>query len=219
MPKLQTLAETYQWATKNKVTWPLKAGKQTKQETQPLQLPYHVSCHSGIYSCLCELCGRKNTHFWPSWIALTRNADKQTEINVCEFLSFVWLMSFKGHVYLSSVIERRKMTKRRQKLQISHSDAILALRYYGQHSLTSVERSSYPRSDFVNVWRHARLVVPPLTHVSFASIVHSDFSDDLMFVSRFYPAFRSSFDWFKQEDATASVWKGCFLMFRLDQAS
>ena len=40
MPKLQTLAETYQKATKNKVTWPLKAGKQTKQETQPLQVPY-----------------------------------------------------------------------------------------------------------------------------------------------------------------------------------
>ena len=37
MPKLQTLAETYQKATKNKVTWPLKAGKQTKQGTQPLQ--------------------------------------------------------------------------------------------------------------------------------------------------------------------------------------
>ena len=98
-------------------------------------------------------------------------------------------MSFKCHVYLSSVIERGKMTKRRQKLQISHSDVIRALCYYGQHSLTSVERSSYLRSDFVNVWRHARLVVPPLTRVSFASIVHSDFSDDLMFVSRFYPAF------------------------------
>ena len=30
MPKLQTLAETYQKATKNKVTWPLKAGKQNE---------------------------------------------------------------------------------------------------------------------------------------------------------------------------------------------
>ena len=30
---------------------------------------------------------------------------------------------------------------------------------FGQHSLTSVERPSYLRSDFVNVWRHARLVV------------------------------------------------------------
>ena len=29
---------------------------------------------------------------------------------------------------------------------------------FGQHSLTSVERPSYLRSDFVNVWRHARLV-------------------------------------------------------------
>ena len=53
----------------------------------------------------------------------------------------------------------------------------------GQHSLTSVERPSHLRSDFVNVWPHARLVVTPVTHVSFASIVHSDLSDDLMFVS------------------------------------
>ena len=26
----------------------------------------NLSCHS----CVCELCGRKNTHFWPSWIVL-----------------------------------------------------------------------------------------------------------------------------------------------------
>ena len=61
--------------------------------------------------------------------------------------------------------------------------------FLGQHSLTSVERLSYLRSDFVNVWRHARLVVPPVTHISFASIVHSEFSDDLMFVSRSCLAF------------------------------
>ena len=79
----------------------------------------------------------------------------------------------------------------------------------GQHSLTSVERPSYLRSDFVNVWRHVRLVAPPVTHVSFASIVHSNLSDDLMFVSRSC-LFRSSLDLFNQEDATASVWKGCF---------
>ena len=59
----------------------------------------------------------------------------------------------------------------------------------GQHSLTSVERPSYLRSDFVNVWRHVRLVAPPVTHVSFASIVHSDLSDDLVFVSRSCLAF------------------------------
>ena len=47
-----------------------------------------------------------------------------------------------------------------------------------------VERPSCLRSDFGNVWRHARLVVPRVTHLSFASIVHSDLSDDLMFVSR-----------------------------------
>ena len=61
--------------------------------------------------------------------------------------------------------------------------------WFGQHSLTSVERPSHLRSDFVNVWRHARLVVPPVTHVSFASIVNFDLSDDLMFVSRSCVAF------------------------------
>ena len=51
----------------------------------------------------------------------------------------------------------------------------------GQHSLTSVERPSYLPPDFVNVWRHPRLVVYiylRLMH-AFASIVHSDSSDDL----------------------------------------
>ena len=54
---------------------------------------------------------------------------------------------------------------------------------HGQHSLTSVERPSHLRSDFVNVSCYACLVVPPVTHVSFASTFHSDLSDDLMFVS------------------------------------
>ena len=30
----------------------------------------NLSWHSNNSSCLCELCGRKNTHFWPSWIVL-----------------------------------------------------------------------------------------------------------------------------------------------------
>ena len=37
----------------------------------------------------------------------------------------------------------------------------------GQHSLTSVERPSYLRSDFVNVWRHARLEVSYVIHLHF----------------------------------------------------
>ena len=52
--------------------------------------------------------------------------DKQTKI---EFVAFVWLLSLKCHVCLSFVIKMRKMTKLRQKLQISHSDVIRALRY------------------------------------------------------------------------------------------
>ena len=35
----------------------------------------------------------------------------------------------------------------------------------GQHSLTSVERPSYLRSDFVYVWRHARLEVQYVIHL------------------------------------------------------
>ena len=61
----------------------------------------------------------------------------------------------------------------------------------GQHSLTSVERPFNLRSDFVNVWRKARLegyIYLWLMYAS-ASIVYSDLSDDLMFVSRSCLAF------------------------------
>ena len=74
----------------------------------------------------------------------------------------------------------------------------------------SVERPSYLRSDFVNLWRHPRLVVPHVTHVSFVSIVHSDLSDDLMLFRGLVLLFRSFLDLFNQEDAAASVWKGYF---------
>ena len=56
MPKLQTLAETYQKATKNKVTWPLKAGKQTKQGTQPLQ----------TFSCVYSKCHKAKGSLVPA---------------------------------------------------------------------------------------------------------------------------------------------------------
>ena len=77
----------------------------------------------------------------------------------------------------------------------------------GQHSLTSVERPSYLRSGFVNVWRHARLVVPLVTSLRSSTLIC------LMIWCLFRGLvllFRSSLDWFNQEDATASVWKGCF---------
>ena len=56
---------------------------------------------------------------------------------------------------------------------------------------TSVERPFNLRSDFVNVWRKARLegyIYLWLMYAS-ASIVYSDLSDDLMFVSRSCLAF------------------------------
>ena len=86
--------------------------------------------------------------------------------------------------------------------------------FFGQHSLT-VERPSYLWSDFVNLWRHACLVVYIYLRFiyAFASIVHSDLSDDPLGDGLFRGLvllFRSSLDWFNQEDATASVWKWCF---------
>ena len=66
-----------------------------------------------------------------SWgIFWYRNSDKQIEITISEFLTFVWPLSLKCHVCLSFVIKMRKMAKQRQKWQISHSDVIRALRYY-----------------------------------------------------------------------------------------
>ena len=64
-----------------------------------------------------------------SYYLYTRNSDKQSDINISEFLTFAGLLSLKCHVSLSFVIKMRKMTKLRQKLQISHSDVIRALRY------------------------------------------------------------------------------------------
>ena len=90
----------------------------------------------------------------------------------------------------------------------------------GQHSLTSLERPSYLRSDFVNVWRHARLVVPLVTHVSFASIIHFDLSDDLMFVSRSCLAFSIIPRLIQPRRCHCICLERMFFkMFRLDQAS
>ena len=85
----------------------------------------------------------------------------------------------------------------------------------GQHLLTSVERPSYLRSDFVNVWRHARLVIYIYLWLMYAFaliclMIWCLFRGLVLLI-------QSSLDWFNQEDATASVWKGC-LMFCLDQA-
>ena len=53
----------------------------------------------------------------------------ETYTNIREFLTFVWLLSWKCHVCLSFVIKMRKMTKIRKKLQSSYSDVIRALGY------------------------------------------------------------------------------------------
>ena len=74
--------------------------------------------------------------------------------------------------------------------------------WMGQHSLISVERSSHLRSDFVNVWRHARRD---------SSALRSSVSDLFDFWWKILSHFldHSSIDsnQFKQEDATASVWR------------
>ena len=51
----------------------------------------------------------------------------ETYTNIREFLTFVWLLSWKCHVCLSFVIKMRKMTKLRKKLQSSYFDVIRAL--------------------------------------------------------------------------------------------
>ena len=63
----------------------------------------------------------------------------------------------------------------------------------GQHSLTSVERPSYLRSDFVNAWRHACLEV--FMWFICTSIVNIWL---VWFLVRdFVPLFRSFLDWFQ----------------------
>ena len=54
----------------------------------------------------------------------------------------------------------------------------------GQHSLTSVERPSYLRANFVNVWRHVRLEVYVI-HLHFDRV----YPTCLIFGERFCPTF------------------------------
>ena len=58
-----------------------------------------------------------------------------------------------------------------------------------QHSLTSVERPSYLRSDFVNLWRHARLEV--FNTLKYVIHLHLDrlYPTCLIFGERFCPTF------------------------------
>ena len=63
------------------------------------------------------------------------------------------------------------------------------LKRAGQHSLTSVERPSYRRSDFVKVWRHARLEYA-LQSAIYLGLVW-------ILVRDFVPLFRSFLDWFQ----------------------
>ena len=92
------------------------------------------------------------------------------------------------------------------------NSAMATLLITGQHSLTSIKRPSYLRSDFVNVCRHARLLV----YISCDSCMLLLRSSTLicLLIWCLYRdlvlLFRSSLDWFNQEDATASVWKWCF---------
>ena len=94
-------------------------------------------------------------------------------------------------------------------------------KYKRQHSLTSVERPSYLRPDFVNVWRHPRLVVYIYLRLmyAFTSIVHSDLSDDLTVCFEVLSCFfdHPSIDSTKKK-LLHPFGKDVF-MFRLDQAS
>ena len=84
-----------------------------------------------------------------SYYLNTRNSDKQTKIKISEFLTFVWLLSYKCHVCLSFAIKMRKMTKLRQKLQISHSDVIRALVLPGNREICHGKR-------IIELWRQLK---------------------------------------------------------------
>ena len=89
-----------------------------------------------------------------SYYLKTRNSDKQTEINISESLTFVWLLLLKYRVCLSFVIKITKMTKLRQKLQIGHFDVIRVLRYcYWQ-----LMSSSLLKIQIINHWMNANLI-------------------------------------------------------------
>ena len=91
--------------------------------------------------------------------------------------------------------------------------------WFGQHSLTSGERPSHLRSDFVNVWRHARLVVSPMTacKLHFDRPLWSVWWSDVCFevLSCFFdhPTIDST------KKMPLHLFGKGVLMFRLDQAS
>ena len=73
---------------------------------------------------------------------------------------------------------------------------------FGQHSLTSVERPLYLRSDFVNVWRHARLVLLLRSY--------TDLSDDLTVCSHVLSWFFDNPSIDSNKKMSLSPFKGCF---------
>ena len=80
---------------------------------------------------------------------------------------------------LSCPVVRAKSGKRRASESLSLTSHLTS----GQHSLTSVERPSYLRSDFVNVWRHARL------EVQYVILLHFLYPTCLIFGESFCPTF------------------------------
>ena len=75
----------------------------------------------------------------------------------------------------------------------------------GQHSLTSVERPFNLRSDFVNVWRHARFV----GYIYLWLLLLRSYTLICLMILCLFRSlvllFLSSLDWFKQEDVTVSI--------------
>ena len=77
----------------------------------------------------------------------------------------------------------------------------------GQHSLTSVERPLSLRSDFVNVWRHARLVV----YICMLLLrSYTDLPDDLTVCSEVLSCFFDHPSIDSNKKMSLSPFKGCF---------
>ena len=123
----------------------------------------------------------------------------------CHFRVFLLTWPTPVQIYQN---KRRHLHKKRVQLPQDwfnwDTNMATGVSLFDQHSLTSVKRPFNLRLDLVNVWHHARLVVYIYLWLMYAS-ASIVYTLDLMFVSRSYILlFRSSLDWFKQEDVTVS---------------
>ena len=148
-------------------------------ETRYKKYPCKAPCKRKSYETICE-----NIVSWYQtpvsslpWMAVFRRRRPKT---LASFPVVLGDFGFGSKLPLVTRIARSGLGTRLRKPNL----------WLGQYSLTSVERPSYLRTDFVNVWRHACLQV----HLHFD--VWLSISDRFL-VRGFVPLFRSFLDWFQ----------------------